>query len=74
MNTDERRFIVSGLYRRGAGSLPVGLRQWRRAEGRGLGIGERRAQDFGVMNADLMHRRAHRQRPAPNWTRWCRMC
>ncbi|MDO9097109.1 MAG: hypothetical protein Q7U60_03175 [Candidatus Methanoperedens sp.] len=41
MNADERRFIVLGLYRRGAGSLPSGLRQWRRAEGRGLGIGER---------------------------------
>ncbi|MBU3967928.1 MAG: hypothetical protein KKG76_11255 [Euryarchaeota archaeon] len=24
---DERRFIVSGLYRRGAGSLPAGLHQ-----------------------------------------------
>jgi len=38
---DERRFIVPGLHWRGAGSLPAGLRQWRRAEGRGLGIGER---------------------------------
>ncbi len=45
---DERRFIVPGLYRRGAGLLPAGLRQWRRAEGRGLGIGERGAQDFSM--------------------------
>jgi len=28
----------------GIGSLPAWLRQWRRAEGRGLGIGERGAQ------------------------------
>jgi hypothetical protein len=47
MNADERRFIVPGLYRRGAGSLPAGLRQWWRAEGRGLGIGERGAQKGG---------------------------
>ena len=46
-NADERRFIVSDMYRRGAGSLPAGLRQWRRAEGRGLGIGERGAQMGG---------------------------
>ena len=44
MNADERRFIVPGLHWRGAGSLPAWLRQWRRAEGRGLGIGERGAQ------------------------------
>ncbi len=39
MNGGKRRFIVSGLYRRGAGSLPAGLRQWRRAKGRGWGMG-----------------------------------
>jgi hypothetical protein len=44
MNADERRFNVPGLYRRGAGSLPAGLCQWRRTEGRGLGVGERGAQ------------------------------
>ncbi len=41
---DERRFILPGLYRHGTGSLPAGLRQRRRAEGRGLGIGERGVQ------------------------------
>ncbi|MDP3103871.1 MAG: hypothetical protein Q8M95_04610 [Candidatus Methanoperedens sp.] len=32
----------------GAGSLPAGLRQWRRVEERGLGIEKRRAQDFSM--------------------------
>ncbi len=43
---DERRFIAPGLYRRGAGSLPAGLRQWRSAEGRGLGVGDREGGDL----------------------------
>ncbi len=38
------RFRGELFIQRGAGSLPAGLRQWRRAEGRGLGIGERGAQ------------------------------
>ncbi len=44
MNADKRRFVVPGLYKCGAGSLPAGLCQWRRA-GRGLGIGERGEQE-----------------------------
>ncbi len=44
MNADERRFVAPGLHWRGAGSLRAGLRQWGRAERRGLGIGERGAQ------------------------------
>jgi hypothetical protein len=38
-NADERGFVVPGLYRRRTGSLPAGLCQWRRSEGRGLGFG-----------------------------------
>jgi hypothetical protein len=34
----------------GAGSLPSGLHQWRRAEGMGLGICERGAQNFSMSN------------------------
>lgn len=37
---DEQRFNVPGLHQHGASSLPAGLRQWGRVEGRGLGFAE----------------------------------
>jgi len=39
---------LDGLQAKVDALLPAGLRQWRSAEGRGLGIGERRAQNFSM--------------------------
>ncbi|MBU4221097.1 MAG: hypothetical protein KKD46_02590 [Euryarchaeota archaeon] len=39
--------VIRVRFHRSTGSLPSGLRQWRRAKG-GLGIGERGAQNFSM--------------------------